>query len=109
MKLFLYLLPQAETDLDSHVNFLAKTSREKALRFDRAAFSSLDLLCAMPLIGRKVKCLNPRLSGMRFWLVKGFEEYMIFYRVFDNYIEVIRILHSAQDIDSLLEESISDS
>lgn len=46
---------------------------------------------------------------MRFWLVKGFEEYMIFYRVFDNYIEVIRILHSAQDIDSLLEESISDS
>jgi plasmid stabilization system protein ParE len=36
--------------------------------------------------------------------VKGFEKYLIFYRVFDNYIEIVRVLHSAQDIDSIMED-----
>ncbi len=36
--------------------------------------------------------------------VKGFEKYLIFYRVFDNYIEIVRVLHSAQDIDSIMDD-----
>lgn len=46
--------------------------------------------------------MNPKLSGMRMWLVKGFEKYLIFYRPFGNYIEIVRVLHSAQDRDSIL-------
>ncbi len=50
------------------------------------------------------KFFNPKLWGIRLWFVKGFEKYLIFYRVFDNYIEIVRVLHSAQDIDSIMDD-----
>lgn len=92
MKLALFLLPHAEKDIDSHCEFWAEKSVEKALAFDQAVFETFDRLCEMPLV------------GIRMWFVKGFEKYLIFYQVFGNYIEIIRVLHSAQDTDSILEE-----
>lgn len=58
----------------------------------------------MPLIGSERKFFNSKLWGIRLWFVKGFEKYLIFYRVFDNYIEIVRVLHSAQDVDSIMED-----
>ena len=58
----------------------------------------------MPLVGNERKFSNPKLWGIRLWFVKEFEKYLIFYRVFDNYIEIVRVLHSAQDIDSIMED-----
>ncbi len=108
MKLALFLLPRAESDIDSHCAFFAKKSIEEALKFDQAVFESFARLCEMPLIGTERDYKNPKLFGIRLWFVKGFEKYLIFYRVFGNYIEIIRVLHSAQDIDSILEaESIN--
>lgn len=106
MSLDLFLLPRAEADLDSHCAFLAKQSAEKALRFDKAAFDSFDRICEIPMIGRERKFDNPKLAGTRSWFVRGFEEFVIFYRAFDNYIEVVRVLHSAQDIDSIMREEV---
>ena len=104
MKLALFLLPQAEIDIDSHCEFFAKKSAEKALAFDQAVFEAFDRLCEMPLIGTERNFLNPRLLGIRLWFVKGFEKYLIFYRVFGNYLEIVRVLHSAQDTDAILED-----
>ncbi len=104
MKLALFLLPRAESDIDSHCDFLAKKSVEKALVFDQAVFETLDRLCEMPFVGTERKYSNPELSEIRLWFVKDFEKYLIFYRVFGNYIEIVRVLHSAQDIESILEE-----
>lgn len=104
MKLALFLLPRAETDIDAHCTFLAKKSVEKALRFDQAAFDSFEHLCEMPLVGSERKFSNPKLWGIRLWFVKEHEKYLIFYRVFDNYIEIVRVLHSAQDVDSIMED-----
>ena len=104
MKLALFLLPCAESDLDSHCAFIAQKSVEKALLFDHAAFESFERLCEMPFIGSERKYFNPKLFGIRLWFVKGFEKYLIFYRVFDNYIEIVRVLYSAQDIDSIMED-----
>ena len=104
MKLALFLLPQAEKDIDSHCEFLTQKSIKKALAFDQAVFETLDRLSEMPLIGTERKFANPKLFGVRMWFVKGFEKYLIFYRVFGNYIEIVRILHSAQDTDLMLEE-----
>lgn len=61
----------------------------------------------MPMIGADRRWVNPKLSGLRVWFVKDFSEYLIFYRPFDNYVEIIRVLHSAQDRDSLLAEDES--
>jgi toxin ParE1/3/4 len=104
MKLALFLLPRAEADIDSHCEFFAEKSIEKALKFNQAVFETFDRLCEMPLIGAERKYSNPKLLSIRIWFVKDFEKYLIFYKVFGNYIEIIRILHSAQDTDSILEE-----
>jgi len=104
MKLALFLLPRAEADIDAHCAFFGNQSVEKALLFDQAVFNSFERLCEMPLVGSERKFFNPKLWGILLWFVKGFEKYLIFYRVFDNYIEIVRVLHSAQDIDSIMED-----
>ncbi len=104
MKLALFLLPRAEADLDAHCAFFGNQSIEKALLFDQAVFDSLERLCEIPLVGSERKFYNRKLWGIRLWFVKGFEKYLIFYRVFDNYIEIVRFLHSAQDVDSIMED-----
>lgn len=104
MRLSLFLLPQAEVDIDQICDFIAKRSVEKALAFDRAVFKSFDLLCGMPKIGAPYPTSNPKLTDLRMWFVKGFEKYLIFYIPYGNYVEVVRVLHSAQDRDSILQE-----
>lgn len=56
----------------------------------------------MPLIGVDRGFINPKLFGLRMWFVKGFENYLIFYRPFGNYIEIVRVLHPSQDRDAIL-------
>ena len=104
MKLSLFLLPRAEADIDAHCTFLANKSIEKALSFDEAVFDSFERLREMPLVGNERKFFNPKLWGIQLWFAKGFEKYLIFYRVFDNYFDIVRVLHSAQDIDSIMED-----
>jgi toxin ParE1/3/4 len=48
--------------------------------------------------------LNPRLAGLRVGRVEGFEKHLIFYRPGDDGVEIIRVLHGARDIDSVLDE-----
>jgi toxin ParE1/3/4 len=104
MKLSHFLLPQAEADIDKAIDFIARHDAEKAVAFDRAVFESLDLLCTMAKIGTPYPTSNQKLAGLRMWFVKGFEKYLIFYIPYGNYIEVVRVLHSAQDRDSILLE-----
>ena len=107
MSLSLFLLPQAEVDIDRICDFLALRSAEKARAFDRAVFESFEMLCGMPKIGPPCRTANPKLTDLRMWFIKGFEKYLIFYIPYGNYIEVVRVLHSAQDRDSILQEQQS--
>ena len=65
MKLALFLLPCAESDIDFHCAFFARKSIEITLKFDQAVFESFERLCEMPLIGTERHYLNPKLFGVR--------------------------------------------
>jgi len=104
MRLALYLAPRAAADIDGHCSFIARTNVESALAFDKAVFSTFDTLCENPFLGANRSYMNPKLHGLRMWFVKGFEKYIIFYRPFGNYIEIVRVLHSAQNRDFILAE-----
>ena len=39
---------------------------------------------------------------MRYFRVRGFESYVIFYRPLSDGIEVVRVLHGAQDLENML-------
>lgn len=38
------------------------------------------------------------------WQVRGFENYVIFYRPIEHGIEIVRVLHAARDIAAVFEE-----
>lgn len=104
MKLALFLLPRAEADIGEHVAYIAEDNIEKALEFDEAVFESFDRLREMPFIGSQRAYMNEKLNGLRMWFVKGFENYLIFYRPFGDRIEIVRVLHSAQDREFIISE-----
>ena len=104
MKLELFLMPKAESDIDEHFAYIARNNVDKARAFDQAVFSTFDRLCEAPFLGSGREYMNPNLYGLRMWFVKGFEKYLIFYRPFGNYIEIVRVLHSSQNRDLILSE-----
>jgi toxin ParE1/3/4 len=90
--------------LDDQAAYLvAEASLETALRFYDAASSTLGNVASMPGIGEQWPSANPRLSGLRVWRIEGFVKHLIFYRQVDDGIEIVRILHGARDIDTVLE------
>ncbi len=74
------------------------------MRFFDAVRQTCAKLAQMSGMGRSYPVTNPRLEGLRKWSVKGFEKHWIFYLSFDDYIEIVRILHAARDIEAILEQ-----
>ncbi|MGO9471122.1 MAG: type II toxin-antitoxin system RelE/ParE family toxin [Isosphaeraceae bacterium] len=44
---------------------------------------------------------------MRVWQVDGFEKHLIFYRLADDDVEIVRVLRGARDLDSVLDSGHS--
>ncbi|AGA25380.1 type II toxin-antitoxin system RelE/ParE family toxin [Singulisphaera acidiphila] len=100
-----HVLPAADADLDHQANDLAReASLDTALRFYDAARTTFEKITQNPGIGQRRDSLDPRLTGLRVWRVEGFEKYLIFYRPGDAGVDIIRVLHGARDIDSILDE-----
>jgi toxin ParE1/3/4 len=57
----------------------------------------------MPGMGSPREVANPLMVGIRAWQIRGFASYLIFYRPSSDGIEVIRVLHGARDIETILE------
>jgi toxin ParE1/3/4 len=45
----------------------------------------------------------PRLADLRRWPVSGFPNHLIFYQPTEGGIEVVRVLHGARDLATMLE------
>ena len=84
---------------DQSDELYAVLNPEAALAFRAAAEKELELLCAHPFIGRRRHFRTP---GLRSWRISGFENYLIFYRSTDLSLEVVRVLHGAQDLQRIL-------
>jgi toxin ParE1/3/4 len=73
--------PAAQRDLLEHFVALGERAGEAtALRFLQAAEDTFATLAAMSGMGRAEDFDNPRLTGMRRWRVRGFDNYLIFYQ-----------------------------
>ena len=64
-------------------------------------------LVDFPRGGVPYDCGIERLKGLRRVPVKGFENYLLFYLPRENGIDVIRVLHTARDIDNLFAQEES--
>ena len=97
--------PRAEADLtDQFVYYLTTGGAELAERFLTAVEAAAERLLETPGIGVKRSFRHPSLQGLRMHPVRGFERHLVFYRERDDGIEIVRVLHGARDISSVMDE-----
>lgn len=90
---------QAEHDLYSHAEYIAADNPAAAHRFLSAARTTIALLAELPGIGATRKSPLPELAELRVHPVKGFRKYLICYLPLPDGVQVLRVIHAAQDVD----------
>jgi toxin ParE1/3/4 len=87
----------ARSDLDEIWLYIAEDNIEAADRFIQQIVLRFPKLVARPDLGRRREELLPRLRSY------PVGRYVIFYRPFDNGVEIIRVLHGARDLPPLFD------
>jgi toxin ParE1/3/4 len=93
--------PQARQDLAELAEYLAQDSLDAAERFLDAAEAAFRLLASMPELGTPCEFRSPDAAHMRVWSIRGFQSYLIFYRLVKGGIDVVRVIHGARDIEAI--------
>jgi toxin ParE1/3/4 len=95
--------PAAVRDIIEIADYLAQsTSVATAHRFAASMEATVTRLARMPGTGSPWHSEHPRLAGVRFAPVTRFRNHLVFYRPVEDGIEVLRVLHGARNIESLL-------
>lgn len=92
--------PHAVDDLFEIWSYIARESPAAADRVEEAIYLACDFLAGSPLIGSPRKDLTT--LPVRFWLVPPYPNYFIIYNPETKPLQIIRILHGARDIPSIL-------
>jgi toxin ParE1/3/4 len=96
--------PEADQDLDEHFAYISADRPGAGIRFLSSARAAMDRLAEFPGIGRAREFKNPALAGIRSWAIPGFERYLMFYRQIADGVEVVRVVHGARDVPTILGE-----
>ena len=97
MSSFLLTL-EAKKDLEEIHDFIAQDNPKIALSFINSIQDKCQSVASSPEIGRKREELGFELRSF------PIKNYIIFYRIKNANIQIIRILHTARDIESIFNE-----
>lgn len=67
------------------------------MRFLDSARDSFMALGDTPFLGARAGSRNPAFSELRKWRVAGFANYLIFYLPLADGVDILRVIHGAQD------------
>ncbi|MBD2307506.1 type II toxin-antitoxin system RelE/ParE family toxin [Chroococcidiopsis sp. FACHB-1243] len=101
--------PQVIRDLIELATYIAEDNLDVSDRFLAAAEATFNQLAKMPQIGKLCQFSNPILAGIRQQGIKGFKKYLVFYRPSDSGIEILRVIHSARDIEAILDDDMREN
>jgi toxin ParE1/3/4 len=97
------LAPAAIGDLEAIADYLNQRDPVAAVRFVEAAQATFEQLGFAPLAFPRLRTSNPRLAGLRWRPLTGaFRRYLVFYAESDEHVDIIRVLHSAREIERVL-------
>ena len=88
----------AQQDLLEHFVYLGRQSLDLADRFLEATEQTFRQLADTAGLGSPWEFAGPRFSELRFWPVKHFPNHFVFFYESAAEIEVVRVLHGAQDL-----------
>jgi toxin ParE1/3/4 len=105
MKKPVFKSKQVDDDTAEQADFIAQDNLEAAIRYLQAVDAAMKNLASFPEIGQVYQTKNPRCRGLRWVLVPEFKNYLIFYFNHSDRIQVVRVLHGARNIVSVLAKS----
>jgi toxin ParE1/3/4 len=92
----------ANLDLHEHFSYLAQNNRDRAFDFFDATRQTFATLARMPGMGQQYESEEEDVVNIHKWTVKGFKNYLIFYRYDDETLEILRIIFATRDLTPLL-------
>jgi len=93
--------PAARRDLIQHFAYIGEnTSIATARRFQAAARATFAELAQSPGMGAPKKV--EKFPKVRMWRVRDFEKYLVFYEPRGRDVEIIRVIHAAQDYNRIV-------
>jgi toxin ParE1/3/4 len=106
MKYRLRVLPAAAADVESAFGFIASDSLSGALKFYDAVDRTFRQITEHPARWPRYELGRFGLAGIRKCAVAGFRNFLIFYRIANDAVEIVRVLHGARDIPSILADEM---
>lgn len=94
----------ANLDLHEHFNYLAQNNRDRDFYFFDAARQAFAALARTPGMGQQYKSEDEDVVNIQKWSVKGFKNYLIFYRYNDETLEILRIIFATRDLTPILKD-----
>jgi toxin ParE1/3/4 len=88
----------ASQDLNEIADYFAENNIEAGERFFQAFNRKCQQLVAFPNSGKSYESIRPGLRGL------SFEKYIIFYRILEDGIEILRVVSGRRDFPSMFEE-----
>ncbi|MEO0456593.1 MAG: type II toxin-antitoxin system RelE/ParE family toxin [Cyanobacteria bacterium P01_A01_bin.114] len=89
----------ASQDLNEIADYFAENNLEAGERFFIAFNRKCQQLAAFPNSGKSYAAIRPGLRGL------SLEGYVIFYRLLDDGIEILRVISGRRDFPTVFEES----
>jgi toxin ParE1/3/4 len=96
------LRERALDDLDAAAAYYDEHAAHITQPFIDAFLTAKTHIAHHPRTGSKKYANNPRLKGLRFWLLTDFP-YAVFYVERASHIEIVRVLHQSSDIPQHLQ------
>jgi len=100
----LIIRDRATQDLRQQANYILANGTTAAERYLEMAEKTFMQLLQNPRIGKVVGFVPDRMGEVRQWRIKAFTDYLVFYRVDDDRIEILRVLHGARDLAEILSQ-----
>lgn len=96
---------RAQRDIRRIAEYLENESgTDLADRFLSSVEATFRTLASSPRVGVRCAFKRPALRGLRRWMVKDFEDWLVFYFAKRDGVEIVRVVHGARDIAALLDD-----
>ena len=93
----------AAADIVEQADWYAAQSGETlAKRWEKAVTAAMLRAVSRPASGARCRFRSPELRGVRRTTISGFPKHLLFYRVDEGEILVLRVVHGARDLERLL-------
>lgn len=93
---------QASDDVDAIVATIAEDNLSAALRFYDRVQETFDRVSIWPQSGTRRSTRDKSLRGLRYYPIRGYRTYLVFYLPREDGAEIVHVIHGARDIPSAL-------